>query len=224
MFLEISAQEYDASFVSQVNETSLVASYTGHNLTGMAWQECASIFDRPFIFIYTNLILLTPETKYPFWNFGNTIEPIDPPSFVYPHNFEVNLGSQIQWKYDTKSAVIGDENYFPVISCFTEIVPQQLCKVEFSVPIIVVVIMCNMCKVLCMALTLWYSTGTKFVTLGDAIADFLEVPDPTTKNLCAMSKHDVFKGMWTRTKVPKKWNPIAEKTFQAKRFFIVNIR
>ncbi|CAG8982487.1 hypothetical protein HYALB_00002267 [Hymenoscyphus albidus] len=136
---------------------------------------------------------------------------------------EVKLGSQIEWRLGDKSAAISSGKSLPLVSCLNQTLKQQSCKLEFSVPIIVVVMFCNLSKVLCMAFTLWYSKGTKLVTLGDAITSFLETPDSTTKDSCLMSKDDVQRGRWTRPKCPEKWVPITEKTFyaaNARRFFI----
>ncbi|CAG8949257.1 hypothetical protein HYFRA_00004882 [Hymenoscyphus fraxineus] len=226
VFLEVSAQNYDVAFISQANAFKLVANDTGHNLASMTWQQCSSAFENYVIFGYSSLLLVTPETEHPLVNFGNNITQILPPEFIYPNMSEVKLGSQIEWRRENKSVAISRGRSFPVVSCLNKPLKQQSCKLKFSVPIIVVVIFCNLSKVLCMALTVWYSKETKLVTLGDAIASFLEISDPITKDLCLMSKDDVQQGRWTRPKAPEKWTPITEKTFyaaNARRFFIVNI-
>jgi len=66
------------------------------------------------------------------------------------------------------------------------------------------------------------------VTLGDAIASFLEYPDPTTKDMCLVSKQDVLARAFDRPGLPKKWKEgkesIAEKEFyaiSARQWFLV---
>jgi hypothetical protein len=78
---------------------------------------------------------------------------------------------------------------FRVAYCLAERVPQ-LCKVQSSLHIAVVVICLNLSKA---AIMLYLATQTKetpFMTVGDAIASYIEVPDVETKDMCLTSKAD----------------------------------
>lgn len=76
--------------------------------------------------------------------------------------------------------------------CLVETVQEQ-CKLQFNFPIAIAVIVCNAIKATCMALTLWKHRKPSLVTLGDAIAAFLEKPDLTTKGRCLSNRFDVCK-------------------------------
>jgi len=65
---------------------------------------------------------------------------------------------------------------------------EERCRLQFSLVIMGIVIGCNVVKTICMVLTLWYHRSQPLVTLGDALASFLDHPDPTTENMCLANK------------------------------------
>ncbi|KAI9821590.1 MAG: hypothetical protein M1832_003264 [Thelocarpon impressellum] len=60
---------------------------------------------------------------------------------------------------------------------------EARCQLQFSVPILALVIACNAVKLICMLLILWLIRKPSTVTLGDIIGQFLDRPDDTTKNM-----------------------------------------
>ena len=58
------------------------------------------------------------------------------------------------------------------------------CKLQLSVAVMIVIIICNIFKTVCMITILWKQDPKPLVTLGDAIASFLDRPDITTKQNC----------------------------------------
>ena len=73
--------------------------------------------------------------------------------------------------------------------CMVEEV-QERCRLQFSLLIATIVVVSNFIKAVCMALTLlMYRRHLPLVTLGDAIAHFLDNPDPETKGRCLFSRH-----------------------------------
>jgi hypothetical protein len=71
------------------------------------------------------------------------------------------------------------------------------CRLEFSIYIIVAVIVCNVIKSAAMFWTLLRQRENTLVTFGDALSSWLDEPDKTTTHRCLMSKQDVlrsFKG------------------------------
>jgi hypothetical protein len=82
------------------------------------------------------------------------------------------------------------------------------CKLQFSVQILIVVIIMNVGKTLTMFLTLYRHSELTLVTVGDAMASWLERPDDLTKGRCLMSKNDVSKGplRWRLRQVKDKPN------------------
>jgi len=62
------------------------------------------------------------------------------------------------------------------------------CKLQFSVHILVAVLVCNFIKSALMLWTFWYRREETLVTFGDAIASWLDNPDRLTRGDCLMSK------------------------------------
>lgn len=96
----------------------------------------------------------------------------------------------------------------PVEYCLSEQV-ADICRLQFAVPILVVVLSCNFVKLLCMILTLWKCRDFTMVTLGDALSSFLAKPDQTTVGMCTVSKKEIEAGAWPRTedqRPPRRWN------------------
>ncbi|KAI4909316.1 hypothetical protein J4E90_008013 [Alternaria incomplexa] len=79
----------------------------------------------------------------------------------------------------------------PVAYCTIEQV-EEFCKLQFSFTIAIAVIVANFVKAVCMILLLClYWDHGALVTIGDAIAAFLEDPDPETYGRCLHTKRDV---------------------------------
>ena len=66
---------------------------------------------------------------------------------------------------------------------------EEHCLLQFSPTIMVIVIMCNLVKMTVMMWIAWRQDWEPLVTLGDAIASFLDDPDPTTKGNCLAGKN-----------------------------------
>jgi len=93
--------------------------------------------------------------------------------------------------------------------CLSETVPDH-CRLQFSVPIMIAVIICNFIKLICITLTIWKSDFT-LVTLGDAISSFLETPDPASKGMCTATKKEIQDGWWPVSNRPRRW--LNKRTF-----------
>ncbi|KAI4193318.1 MAG: hypothetical protein LQ350_008378 [Teloschistes chrysophthalmus] len=90
---------------------------------------------------------------------------------------------------------------YPVQYCLSEPV-QERCAMQLSVIIMIVVILCNAVKVLCMFLTLWHQRSAPLVTIGDAIQSFLQEPDLTTKDMCWADKNSFPTRNWKGSAKP----------------------
>lgn len=79
--------------------------------------------------------------------------------------------------------------------CIVEQV-EEVCKLQFSFPIAIVVIVANFTKAVCMLLTLLkYRSHEALATIGDAVASFLDHADPETTGRC----------LWTGRAMDNKW-------------------
>ncbi|PWY89613.1 hypothetical protein BO94DRAFT_623599 [Aspergillus sclerotioniger CBS 115572] len=88
--------------------------------------------------------------------------------------------------------------HIPVSHCLVK-EEEQRCQLFFSPPIAIVVIICNILKVICMALTARVERTDLMLTVGDALASFLTRPDPATLGRCLLSHADMTHG-------PQAWN------------------
>lgn len=90
---------------------------------------------------------------------------------------------------------------------------QPVCRIIFSLPLLLAVIAANVVKLASMVIILCHYNQPTLVTLGDGIASFLEQPDPHTRDMCLWSKK-CFRSRaeyqqedrWST--VPKKYEPI----------------
>ena len=90
---------------------------------------------------------------------------------------------------------------------------QEYCTLQFSLPIILIVIICNLGKMIGMISIVLKEKSEPLITLGDAISSFLNDPDPTTKNMCLADKNVFRKTGWQTTKTI--WIPSRHRWFRA---------
>lgn len=74
--------------------------------------------------------------------------------------------------------------------CLSQQTPER-CKLQFSLQIVIVVIIINTLKMILMLYVVFGLNETPLMTIGDAIASFLNKEDPTTKGCCLISKFDI---------------------------------
>lgn len=81
---------------------------------------------------------------------------------------------------------------------------QEQCRLQLSRDIIIIVIVCNLVKAICMGLIAWDTNSRPLVTVGDAIASFLSRPDPSTEGSCMVGKDGFGRNQqWARR--PAQW-------------------
>lgn len=93
--------------------------------------------------------------------------------------------------YTGKGAI--PSNLVPVDHCLSQTIEQD-CQLLFSLPICIVIILCNLTKIICMFLTAQDDRKEIFLTVGDAISSFLTRPDPTTEGKCLLSMKNISVG------------------------------
>ena len=108
--------------------------------------------------------------------------------------------------------------------CLVEQVEEE-CRLQYSLTIMIIVIVANATKATIMILTWWKLQTPTMVTIGDAITSFLDDPDQTTAGICLTSKRDILKGRW-KNQGAKRWAPVRHFWFRAasiKRWLTCNI-
>lgn len=102
---------------------------------------------------------------------------------------------------------------------------EDRCELQFSVAIMIIVIACNLTKFVCMTWMAWKLDSRPLVTLGDAIASFLNEPDSTTDGMCLGGKARFLESRNWRS-LPSQYNPKPYLWFGAaslKRWYISNM-
>jgi hypothetical protein len=84
------------------------------------------------------------------------------------------------------------EQEHPVKYCLSETLPER-CKLQASSHIALVVIFLNAIKALMMFATVFMTAEAPLLNIGDAVASFVDNPDPHTKDMCLLSKDKVRK-------------------------------
>lgn len=91
---------------------------------------------------------------------------------------------------------------------------EETCQLVFSPPICLVVIGCNLVKLICSLFTARDGRDEVLVTTGDAIASYLTYPDRTTEGTCLLSKPLIDKGSqdWHNRPRLLEWKSAIPKT------------
>jgi hypothetical protein len=214
------------------------------NFTKYDYGDCKKIYSRPYVMGSGNVYFIIPdiyyEAKLDQKNgsvlSNHTVDMThDSATFILSNTF-IDLGNSFFSNTDDWSpwtpAIQQQQGYLPTPDmnftkaqyCYSEVRAEH-CKIKVSTAIMTVVILCNISKVTCMFITIFYLKGAPLVTLGDAIESFLKRPDHTTKGLCLVSKEDIQNGVWTQPLKPKVWQPIKGKQYHhtnTTRWIIVN--
>ena len=101
---------------------------------------------------------------------------------------------------------------YKVDYCLSQPVPEQ-CKVQLSLVIIAVVIICNAIKLCCMLVILWKKQSTPLVTIEDTIESFMLEIDSTTRDMCWANK---------RTFTNQRWEPSARPWLRQRHFWFAS--
>lgn len=79
---------------------------------------------------------------------------------------------------------------YPVKECLSQRMPEA-CKLRASKDLMIVVLLLNFGKAIAMLLVPFVMRETPLLTVGDAIASFLDRPDPVSKGLCLVTSKEI---------------------------------
>ena len=218
------------------------------NKTSMVRLEnkaCVEIYTAPIISSNSDLILISnysqPNSSLLWYDLYQDSQLIIDSNLYSKSNSETNCSLPIIRHCDPSGVInnpqdwlIGDTEYeFLVDSPYNETRIQyclskrveEHCKLQFSLVVMIVVIICNLMKTICMSTIAWKQDPEPLVTLGDAIASFLDLPDVTTEGNCIAEK-TWFKQGRTWGLHLSRWDPKRLRWFRAasqRRWIICNI-
>ena len=163
-------------------------------------ERCVEVYSAPIVSTNSDLLLVSNYS-----NFHNSLLFINPLMDVTrsPQN-----GSFITIE---TTEIPGKTIY--VQHCLSQ-PEKEHCELQFSLTIMIVVLICNLIKTVCMGTMAWKQNAEPLVTLGDAIASFLDRPDTTTRGNCIIGKTQ-FKDNKFWDWSPCKWNPTNLRWFRA---------
>ncbi|KAF2175728.1 hypothetical protein K469DRAFT_743214 [Zopfia rhizophila CBS 207.26] len=96
-------------------------------------------------------------------------------------------------------------NTYPVEYCLSERAPP-VCKLQFSATIAILITILNSVKAVIMFYTAFGVKESPLMTMGDAVASFMENGDPATRNMCLLTIEDAKKHKGYFPAGPKEWD------------------
>jgi hypothetical protein len=78
----------------------------------------------------------------------------------------------------------------PIAYCLSE-TPTELCKIQFSLPIMIIVVVFNLAKAIIMLYVGLVIEARPLMTMGDTVASYLARPDTLTDGMCLANKKTI---------------------------------
>ncbi|KAM5481355.1 hypothetical protein McanCB56680_004255 [Microsporum canis] len=185
---------------------------------------CINAYTKTYQNSYVNLLLVTeiPQNKsqYMFVDYQDVYKPVRGSPYIWI--CLETLGKDVidcnSYVSTTTSQAISS-NWtilsYPVKYCLAE-VAQPHCKLQYSLSLIVVVMIFIMVKVATICYVA-FTIDTPILTTGDAITSFIKNPDKTMRGKCLLSRGDVdelssaynpfwvHQSRWQFARKPKQW-------------------
>jgi hypothetical protein len=216
VFQVVTANDYSIDFIDRAspdwNITNMEMLNKTSNLSSLTINDIKTTYDQKYVSAHGDVVLWVEKVsiQYAFTTFHDQEKqnftlpairiPLDTP--IQPSG--ARLWAQIidergwataadlneQWNSTTEDS--------PVIllrigGAFAR--PAIDSEVQMSLTFLLVVVICNAVKVGCLGFLLWKGTNDTsppLVTIGDAVASFLEAPDESTRGYCTYSKAEYF--------------------------------
>ena len=211
--------------------------YNQSSLQRLENKACLETYTAPLISANSDLILITNVS-----NFTNSLLYyavalprvvttddtsdyfFNPSSIVMPQSWSLDIDALPGiWKLVVSNELlIGAERGY-VQYCLSK-PEEEHCRLQFSLGIVIVVIICNAIKATCMGIIAWKQDAEPLVTLGDALASFLGRYDVTTRGHCITGKA-WFENKTSWSRYPSRWEPDTVHWFRAatpRRWFVCN--
>lgn len=159
----------------------------------LSLDDCLAIYGQDFVSEYNNVFFVTGANinastpsaffssrydEHPIWTSLNA--QVTPHDWIC-HDEDARHCNVQQVRQDLSNYELGG---VPIDHCLAESMAGSYCKLQFSIPILAVVVACNAIKALLMFLTVYWHREPTLVVLGDAIASYLDRSDLHTVGRC----------------------------------------
>lgn len=179
-------EAYSQSIISTRSDVLLVSSYENDtNSVLQYWASQSPHFDQDYVAPWV--------CDYPDYLVGSK------------HNVTCDIAKK------AAEASTWHMNGWPIEYCLSQPVEEH-CRVQFSIDIMAIVISCNVVKMLVIGYIAW-TRPMNLVTLGDAVASFLDKPDLNTVGSCLAGKAYYQKS--------KSWDPTAMRWTSVSRYWFL---
>jgi hypothetical protein len=210
VFQVLVANKYNVNFVDRASPAWHVLNQT-EGLDNLTISDITNTYKQKYVSAHGDVVLWVDKMSIEYDNIGTFNEreknnftfgeiaiplttPMDPISGTWAQTIEssgwviaANLNEH--WDTNTNSTTLR----LRIAGAFAR--PAIKSGVQMSLTFLVVVIICNAVKFGCLVFLLWKGTddiSPPLVTIGDAIASFLEAPDSATQGYSTYSKTGFF--------------------------------
>jgi hypothetical protein len=188
--------QQNISTYERLDQAACITEYGGDYLS--SWRNVLVVVDGQLPNPLLGILDWTYDAPENSWTCGTTLGPNMTLETISIDNFDCDVSVAL----GNDTWLMGNEQ---VDYCLSQKVEDQ-CRLQFAVPIMVVVLICNFVKLMAMTVMLWKCSEPTLVTLGDALSDLSERPDPHTVGMCIATKEDFKDGAWPEPQAMR-WNP-----------------
>ncbi|KAL5319628.1 hypothetical protein ACEPPN_012683 [Leptodophora sp. 'Broadleaf-Isolate-01'] len=196
---------YSVDFQSSRRNLLAVSANTGNISAGGTDLQNGTIFDYMPSTSWQDTVLTIGGSGWmankwicssPLTNYSRTFFSKEAQTTVTVCDSSLAIADEKNWKIVPNSV--------PIDYCLSERVPE-LCQLQFIVPIMIMVIVCNTVKFACILLAMLLLKDWPLVVIGDAISSFLDDEDEMTLGQCLTVAHSNHKkpvpqrksGLWS---------------------------
>ena len=187
-------------------------------------EKCVEVYSAPILSSNSDLLLVSNISNFTnsLLGFNDVLPKMTAESYGYS-----GLGGFLIPTLDHgySNAYLNDSNTQGWLKYCLSVPAEEHCKIQFSLAIMLAVIVCNLIKTICMSMIAWNRGPEPLVTLGDAIASFLDRPDVSTEGGCIAARLRFEKSKsWNL--LPSRWDTKRLRWFQAasrRRWVVCNI-
>ena len=154
----------------------------------LSTRECLKAYSTQYVSARGNVFLVQDQVMYSTLSISGPYlsSPTDYPSYTWQCPWQSQADCNPYNKTQIKDMDLWSPFGEVVRYCWSEL-SKENCKLNFDLDFALIVMSCNLIKIICMFLTLRKHKRSALITIGDAIQSFLDCPDPTTKGLCTIS-------------------------------------